>query len=1651
MVRSSRKKPAPRRCLDQSKRLRRARLALEPLEDRLAPAIATPGAINFAVIGDFANPNVGDGGEAAVSRLVHGWNPMFITTVGDNNYTAPTTTANYDTNTGQFYHDYIYPYNGSYGAGATTNKFFPILGNHDWGEVQDLGNYVNPTGDQAYLSYFTGLPGNARYYTFTQGPVQFFMLDDDYNEPDGNSANSVQAQWLHAQLAASTAPWKLVFFHHPAYSSGAPSGSDVWPYQAWGASAVLSGHDHDYERVMVNGFPNFIEGSGGAGLNNPSPTPFSGSVAHDYGEYGAMYVTASASQITFKHYAVSGNLIDTYTMNYSLPAAPSSVSTTPVSTNQMNVQWTANGTNQAGYDIERSTDGTNFTQVATAGPTATSYLDSGLGSGVTYYYRVAALSAGGPSAYSNTASNSTAVVFLNRNPAPTNLSTSVASASQVNLTWTDNSSGQDSFIVLRSADGTNYTQIASVPAGTSVYSDTGLAAATYYYQVQAQNGGASDGTTSVVSAALAPAAPTNLTTTAASDGQINLSWTNNASNATGFNVLQSTDGANFTQIASLGPTATSYASYFLTPSTTYYYKVSTVNASGATSSAASSVATLPTLPPAAPSNLTATPLSSTRVILSWTDNSSAPYLANGFYTYQSTDGVNYTRAAYSATQYQTSIFVGSLLPNTTYYFKVSAFGDDAESVQSAAASTTTLAVPAAPSNLAATAASATQINLSWTDNSGTSSSNPTATSFKVYKSTDGVNFFWLASTGQGVTSYSWGAALPSTTYSFYVTAAVSAGESSPSTSVNVTSLPVPAAPSNVTATAASATQVNLSWTDNSGTSSSNPKATSFKLYRSTDQVNWSWFATSSTTSYSWYGGSAATTYYFYVKASVTAGDSTASNTASATTMPVPAAPSNAAANASNATTVNLTWTDNSGTGSGNPTATSFKLYRSTDQVNWAWFATAGQGVTSYTWYGGTAGTTYYFYIKASANAGDSAPSNTATVTTPGVPLPPSNMVATAVSSSHVNVSWQDNSVSPNSATSFRVYRSTDQVNWSWFATTNQGVTTYAWYGGSAGTTYYFRVVANDANGNSPASNIASATTVGSSSPTSAPAAPSSLSASAASSSQINLSWTNNANNQDGFYIYQSPDGTNFTLVASTAAGVTSYSITGLSASTPYYFKVSAYNPVGTSGYTSVANATTNASSGGGGHLVAGSLSGSLILGVGQTVGWSQYLGAPASIGVYVYNPDGSLTADEHARIDDAIAALNNATWNGTTGLNIVEVTDPTLASIIVENVPTTQDGGQAQGLLGDTESYFDPSSSFQTDGPNPYFQFNGMVTANIVEGWNFYAGQDPTAIPSDAFDYETVVLHELGHAVGLYHDITNYPGTNDGYSVMYPALNAGVVRRAESPFDVAWLQHLYAYGANPGTTQLAQSVDDLTIGASASAADLAVPAHTAFLKAWEAARQGQTLKGSPIGPESSPLAGATIDAIAANPAAVQASSRDLLSAAPGSGAFPVVVVSTSGVGGANVDHPATAIISPPGLATGMKITVSPTAPEATRVVTQVDSRFESGSGYAQATAAGDVQGEDLARAAESPKRTAFSTGAATSESSRDSWADASTAYFGAIVQVTDGQDDADLGSAPLEAAQSPGLVVAVASGALLAMLASDNDRSRGKRSWLKYS
>lgn len=212
--------------------------------------------------------------------------------------------------------------------------------------------------------------------------------------------------------------------------------------------------------------------------------------------------------------------------------------------------------------------------------------------------------------------------------------------------------------------------------------------------------------------------------------------------------------------------------------------------------------------------------------------------------------------------------------------------------------------------------------------------------------------------------------------------------------------------------------------------------------------------------------------------------------------------------------------------------------------------------------------------------GDSKPKPAPTPTpTPTVaPNPPLNVQTLALSATSVRVFWGDNS---SNETGFRVKRAIGSGSFSVVGTVAANVTTYDDTTAAAGTSYTYRVESFNSTGSTPAATDAPITTAAA--PVTAPAAPTNLGAQAQSSTQVNLVWIDNANNEDGCKIEQSTtSGAGFTQIATVGANTVAYSATGLTAGTKYFFRVRAYNTASTpnSAYSNEANATTNAATGG---------------------------------------------------------------------------------------------------------------------------------------------------------------------------------------------------------------------------------------------------------------------------------------------------------------------------------------------------------------------------------------------------------------------------------------------------------------------------------------
>jgi Calcineurin-like phosphoesterase len=195
--------------------------------------------LRFAVIGDSGTGDKSQyevGEKLSAARMKFPFE--FVLMMGDNLYGAETPN--------DFQKKFEKPYQVLLASGV---KFFAALGNHDDPPRQINYKPFNMSGK--------------RYYTFKpKEDIRFFALDSNYMDKE-------ELVWFDKELKASGSEWKIVFFHHPIYSSGEAHGSNVElrtliePVMVrYGVDVVLAGHEHFYERIKPQkGINYFIVGS----------------------------------------------------------------------------------------------------------------------------------------------------------------------------------------------------------------------------------------------------------------------------------------------------------------------------------------------------------------------------------------------------------------------------------------------------------------------------------------------------------------------------------------------------------------------------------------------------------------------------------------------------------------------------------------------------------------------------------------------------------------------------------------------------------------------------------------------------------------------------------------------------------------------------------------------------------------------------------------------------------------------------------------------------------------------------------------------------------------------------------------------------------------------------------------------------------------------------------------------------------------------------------------------------------------------------------------------------------------------------------------------------------------------------------------------
>lgn len=676
--------------------------------------------------------------------------------------------------------------------------------------------------------------------------------------------------------------------------------------------------------------------------------------------------------------------------------------------------------------------------------------------------------------------------------APTGLAVVNFGTNFASLWWNDNSTNEDYFTVERQENGGAFHVVASpsrastLPCtGVFTWTDTTLTSGvTYSYRVRAHstfNGGTFSAYSNTVTFTTAgvPAAPTNLLAYAVSNHEVSLLWNDNSSNEDKFYIERSLDGINFALYDLVDANVASYTDVNAPVNAPVSYRVRAHNSLGF--SAYSNIASANTTVPGTPYNLTATVVSESEIQLQWTlgtppGNSVAVERAN------TVNGV-VNRVTLIVTQFAAVSYSDhTVQPGIIYTYRVKAYNGYLGSGYSNEASEVTL--PNQVTGLTVTpdmTNPSTRLNLSWVNH--TSLPSPSIQVLRAPAS--GTPWTPLATLSGSAVSYQDTNLSEGTTYKYRIDTTAAGATSSSNTVAGTTA---PLAPSNLTVTAnpfQPSTALDLSWTNNSQV---NPM---FSVERSTNNVNFTVVGTVlAGTTHTDTGLTPATIYYYRVKAFVSGSYSAPSAVVLRATGPpapvieatVPSAPSTSTA---------VSWYGYTGG------FQSMSIERSTNGgTTWSYVGSANYPTRIFTDTGLTPNTTYSYRASAFNGTAFSTYSNVVQASTG--PVAPTNLVATAISDTRIDLGWQN--PDPGHTTGFRVLRSNvSGGGYVVVATVSGNATTYSDTGLMSNSHYYYRVQTTGANANSTQTNEATAETYEVPTPV--------LTAKVSSNSNVNLSWT----------------------------------------------------------------------------------------------------------------------------------------------------------------------------------------------------------------------------------------------------------------------------------------------------------------------------------------------------------------------------------------------------------------------------------------------------------------------------------------------------------------------------------------------------------------
>lgn len=637
-----------------------------------------------------------------------------------------------------------------------------------------------------------------------------------------------------------------------------------------------------------------------------------------------------------------------------------------------------------------------------------------------------------------------------------------------------------------------------------------------------------------------PSAPTGLVATALGTTRVDLAWTDASTNETSFAVERRRLGSSsYTAIGSVGANVTGFSDTTATEGRTFEYRVFAANAAGRRGSVMAAATTWP----AAPLNVVATARSHTNVDVTWTDASGGE---TGYRVERRAPGGAFSSLGTAAAN--AIVFADdSLNEGANVEYRVIAWNASGQSASAVASVTTP---PAPPTDLVATRAGTSRMDLTWTDASAHESG------YRIERRTWGTSgpITTVTTLPAGATGYADSSVTVNAQYYYDVFAVGPGGESA--SGIGASMIVINHA-RQLIAQPAPPADVHLTWWDTSS------NETGFRIERRVAGTTaFTVLATTPANATRWVDVSVATpgVYDYQVVATDGAVDALPSNSVRVT-VNLPA-PTNLTALALSPTEVRLSWIDNSATETG------FSLERTpTGDV----IATVGPDVTTFVDASVTAGGTYGYRVIARDALKASPRGDAVWVTLPTSPLTgpavlpaaPSGLMARAAGPNTIELTWVDNATND---VRYRVERR--HVMPSEFMAFGQrewlpaNATTFTDTDVSAGLTYEYRVTAVGDAGHSLPSNLAGATP---------PVldAPTDLASGVVTVRWVELSWTDTTTTETGFRIERAGRGSNqWFVVGRVAPDVTSFVDTTADSTGEYSYRVIAETIGGSSGAAS---------------------------------------------------------------------------------------------------------------------------------------------------------------------------------------------------------------------------------------------------------------------------------------------------------------------------------------------------------------------------------------------------------------------------------------------------------------------------------------------------